>query len=1295
MHAAEVVGARAHIAASQGAREAAPATVARLAHPRSAPPVGPAAVLTLQRQAGNAAVSALLAARAKATEGPATDTLDAALREVRGTDPAIDVVQAGFRTASGLGVPVHAEGPKPPAGALAVTLTGFGPARVPGAAPARPPRPLPAVSPLAHAGKAPKRPPSRTPRTGGKPAGATGARPAAGAAGAATGAGPGAVAASALTQEQRLAPPVAPVTTAPAADPAFTRVAGAVGAAAKAKKAHPPAAAKAHEAQDAAVPPSNDLAGQAQAAKVDAMDAQQPGSFDKKAFIAAVKAAIEAKSPKTLEEATEYKESGKAGQVKGEVGGLVTQGKSAQSKDIADATQAPPDQSKAVPKQVTPMAAEVPGAAPAVAVEGAAPKPAPAEQLNLAAGPHQANQELAQANVTDAQLAKSHEPEFQTALADKKAAEHHSAAAPAQFRKEELAVIGASKADAGQQAAVGMAGMQGAKASALAGLMADKANAKGKDEGRRAEVTTKIQGIFAATEAAVKGLLDGLDPKVEAAFDKGEAGARAEFEGFVAAKMAAYKADRYSGWLGGLRWAKDKLLGMPAKVDQFYAAGRELYLKRMDGVISGVADLVGNTLGEAKRRIAAGKAEIGSYVKSLPDDLQKVGSSASKEIGERFSALESEVDAKQDALVDTLATKYTEARKGLDERIEALQAENKGLVDKAIGAIKGVINTIRELAGLLRSVLARAAGVLGDIIADPIGFLGHLIDGVKGGILRFKDNILTHLRKGLFGWLFGALAQAGVELPATFDIKGIVSMLGSLFGLTWGFIRSRIVKQIGKKAMAAVETGVDIFQTLASKGIGGVWSMLVEKVGDIKEMILTQVQDFVAHKVIAAGLTWLVSLLNPAAAFIKACKLIYDVVTFFVDNAARLAAFVNTILDSVADIVRGNVGAVASKIEDVLGQLVPILIGFLASAIGLGGIGEKIRSILAALAKPVRQAVDWVVKTGLRLAAPIIRGIKGISGKVKAKVAAGKAWVKGKAQAGKAWVKEKAQAGKAWIAGKAEGLRGKDLGKPAKDSEADKQARLDKGVQAGVQVVEKLGRRPLLQSLAKPLLAGIRLRYRMKSLGLQVHQGHWSVVGEVNPKKSKGTSVRSVEEELNEKVGAIAAHGSQPKPRPGLWSEHVVPRGYVNAVLKVGGAPILSKSEYDGLVTVLTYRSARAGKDFDEELPGETFKRKGELSLIKRFYGAAKGDSFASGTKRATLSIANLKNAKKAFGLLARGAEERTKKAVAQDWNQHKTERVDASNTPFPLKPDASVVASAATQERKQIDDIFAARGIS
>ena len=212
--------------------------------------------------------------------------------------------------------------------------------------------------------------------------------------------------------------------------------------------------------------------------------------------------------------------------------------------------------------------------------------------------------------------------------------------------------------------------------------------------------------------------------------------------------------------------------------------------------------------------------------------------------------------------------------------------------------------------------------------------------------------------------------------------------------------------------MSAIEKGVEIFRIIATTGIAGLWQMLMDKLGDIKEMILEQVKDFVVTKIITAGITWLIGLLNPAAAFIKACKLIYDVVMFFVDNASRILKFVNTVIDSVADIVKGNVSGVVDKINDVLGQMVPIIIGFLASVIGIGGIGQKIRQIIQTLQKPINKALDFVIKTGLKLAGPIIRGIKGISGKVKAKVAAGKAWVKGKVDAGRQWATNKTTAAK-------------------------------------------------------------------------------------------------------------------------------------------------------------------------------------------------------------------------------------------------------------------------------------------
>ncbi|MFW0784986.1 deaminase domain-containing protein [Gordonia sp. CPCC 206044] len=976
---------------TEPAREQRPVTDALVTGRRHAAASHPSStgVTALQRAAGNGAVEALLLGRFRA---PGKPEISAALREMRHDEPEIGIVEKGLKAAKAVGVPVELEGPKPPPSALAVTMTGFGPASVESKKPVPPRKPVPPKSPLGAAAAKVARP------TGSASAG-----------GVVVGGAPRAPAAprTSLSADELRAPPVAPQFMPPHRDPEFSAVTTGVATAAATKRAHPRATSKAKEAQDAALAPSDDLAGQAKAAKVDSMDAQQAGAFDKKAFIAAVKAAIEAKSPKTLTEADKFAESGKAGEVKGDVKSLVTQGKDGQSKDIATATAAAPDTGKAVPKPVTPMGPELQGPAPAIPTAGAVPKPAPPEQLNLEAGKQQADQEMTDAQVDETQLAESNEPQFQQALADKQVAAAHADAAPASFRAHEAGVIGTTRTEAAAATTSGIVGMHGSKATALAGLVAAKGKTKSKDEAKRAAVTARVQAIFTETETDVKALLDGLDPKVEKAFDDGEAAARKLFETYVSAKMAAYKKDRYSGWLGGLRWAKDKLVGMPDKVNEFYAAGRELYLKQMDGVITKVADIVAADLGAAKKRIAAGKLQIATYVKSLPADLKKLGTQASSEIGDRFEQLEQDVDAKKDALVDTLATKYTEARKGLDERIEELQAENKGLVDKAIGAIKAVINTIRKLASMLMDTLARVAHVVGDIIKHPIRFLGNLVEGVKGGILRFKENILDHLRKGLMNWLFGALAESGVELPDSFDLQGIVKLLASLFGLTWRNIRSRLVRQIGEPAMAAVEKGVEIFRTIASTGVGGLWQMLVDKLGDIKEMILEQVKDFVVTRVITAGITWLIGLLNPAAAFIKACKLIYDIIMFFVDNAERILAFVNTIIDSAVDIVRGNVSSVVAKIEDALGQMVPVLIGFLASVIGIGGIGQKIRAIVDRLRKPITKALDVVIGAGLKLAGPIIRGVKGIGSKAKEKAAAGKEWVTGKVKAGKEWVKGK------------------------------------------------------------------------------------------------------------------------------------------------------------------------------------------------------------------------------------------------------------------------------------------------
>ena len=268
---------------------------------------------------------------------------------------------------------------------------------------------------------------------------------------------------------------------------------------------------------------------------------------------------------------------------------------------------------------------------------------------------------------------------------------------------------------------------------------------------------------------------------------------------------------------------------------------------------------------------------------------------------------------------------------------------------------------------MLLNVLARAAGVIGAILDDPIGFLGNLISGVMAGLNQFVDNIGEHLKKGLMGWLFGALEGAGIQLPDTFDLKGILSIVLQVLGLTYANIRSRAVRMLGEETVSRLEQVAEVFKILVTEGPAGLWKMLVEKLGSIKYMLLEQIQNWVIEKVIKAGVIWVISLLNPASAFIKACKAIYDIVMFFIERGKQILDLVNAVLDTISAIVTGNIQAMANKVEGALARMIPVAISFLASLLGLGGISEKIREIIETIQKPVNEAIDWVIGKAVAL----------------------------------------------------------------------------------------------------------------------------------------------------------------------------------------------------------------------------------------------------------------------------------------------------------------------------------------
>jgi hypothetical protein len=761
----------------------------------------------------------------------------------------------------------------------------------------------------------------------------------------------------------------------PQADPSFQAVVNKTKGIASQQKAHPPAKAKSAEAQAAAKPPANEVESKAQDKKVQEMNQQKPGQFNAGAFKAALMQKIAAITPQTLEEADNFKENNKIDSVKGEVSSKVTDEKKQASGPVEEKTKEPPNTSGITPKPVTPLPPNQAGAKPGdVGAAGAAPKPKDGSEVSLQEGSKSIDEQMASADVTEEQLKKSNEPEFQGALTAKNTAQADAAKAPQDYRQQEQATLTQAQAQAQATASTQLEGMHGSKEKVLAKVLGNQSEAKGQDEQKRAEVANHVQGIYNTTKQKVEAALSQLDKDVNTQFDQGAGAAKTLFENHVDQQMKLYKEQRYSGATGKLKWVKDAVVGMPSEVNVFYQKGKELYLASMEKTIDQISNLVSTKLNAAKTEIANGRQEIQKYVAGLDPSLRQVGQQAAQNIQGKFDELEQSVDNKQDELIDSLAQKYNDNLKQLDDRIEKMKAENRGLVDKAKDAIAGTIKTILELKNLLMGVLAKAAGAIDKIIKDPIGFLGNLISGIKQGFQNFAGNIQEHLKKGMVAFLTGALAGAGITMPESFDLKGIFSLVMQVLGVVYDGIKSRVIKALGKngeKMFTALESSFEMFVILKNEGVAGLWQFIQDKIGDLKAMVIDTIQTFVVESVIKAGVMWVLSLLNPASAFVRACKAIYDIIMFFIERGSQIAELVSAVTESVAAIANGAVGGAAKLIENALGTALPVVISFMASLLGLGGISEKIEGIIKKVRAPIDKAIDWMIGKALAFAKKI------------------------------------------------------------------------------------------------------------------------------------------------------------------------------------------------------------------------------------------------------------------------------------------------------------------------------------
>src|SRR5690606_14149529 len=110
-------------------------------------------------------------------------------------------------------------------------------------------------------------------------------------------------------------------------------------------------------------------------------------------------------------------------------------------------------------------------------------------------------------------------------------------------------------------------------------------------------------------------------------FDEGNAKAADAFESNVQRELAAYKADRYSGWFGWARKAKDWLLGMDElpRVKEIFENNRILFVNTINALVADITADNRRVIQECKDDLASAKKEIQEFVDSLGPELRSIG----------------------------------------------------------------------------------------------------------------------------------------------------------------------------------------------------------------------------------------------------------------------------------------------------------------------------------------------------------------------------------------------------------------------------------------------------------------------------------------------------------------------------------------------------------------------------------------------------------------------------------------------------------------------------------------------
>ncbi len=659
--------------------------------------------------------------------------------------------------------------------------------------------------------------------------------------------------------------------------PALTRGVGALARLKQNEQTHDDGAEKLGKSEDAVVNPPSEGQSKSNTGQVHTVSDRPAPPVDEQKGKATLQQSLVQYLPKDMETADNFKRDQRAQHMGADVLDVVQGDKNAVVGTFGAMSQTPPP----APPEHTPVelppAETAPRTAPMNLGQGAVGE-LQKEHTDVSEYTQQADGKLKEEGVTQEQLDMVDSGELAEANKEKKGMEQKAKTEPLavqQFARQETTRVDKELA---QDEKTGREEMQTKRKVALGNTAQRQKHAKSALEKKRDEVAAKINGIFKTAQDSVTKKLDALEKESMKRFDDGNTAAGKQFEENVNRELDAYKDDRYSGMFGWARKAKDWLLGMDdlPRVKQIFDTNRAIFVKTIDKLVEDIAAENKRVIQECKNELADARKKIQEFVDSLEPGLKGIGKKAAGEMSERLNDLDQTIGKREEELKNKLKDKQTAAIKAIDQKIEKMKEAMSGALAKLgkllLWAAKKFFTWALGKFGVslstIEGIIDKGVAVLKAIFTGPIQFVKNLVRAASAGFQNFGKNFLTHLKNAVFEWLTGSLE--GITLPETWNLRGILSVVFQLLGITYQNIRAHLVKLIPEPVVKGLETGFTLVKTLITEGPLAAWEQLKEIGSEMMDAFVEAVKDWIKWKVVEKAIETVLSIFIPGAGIIRA-----------------------------------------------------------------------------------------------------------------------------------------------------------------------------------------------------------------------------------------------------------------------------------------------------------------------------------------------------------------------------------------------------------------------------------------